>query len=143
MADATANRVYAIQGSDVVSAFLEFVAAKPSNPTTPTNKPPAGDGSRCSATLRSGNNPWWAGFDVASSGSVLTLDFSSTGLDLNTVSIDAGGADVSVSGQKLTMTVPQWVSLVSPVYLGLGGSNNAALASLSAPSCTTTLPTAQ
>jgi len=140
LADATANRVYARQGSDVVSAFLYYEvddSPDPTTPTAPTDAPSAPNGGRCIATLRSGNNPWWAGLDLASNGTGITLDFSSTGLDLTTVRIDSGGANVAVSGHTLTMNVPQWVDLDTPMYLGLGGNNIAALATLTAPSCTT------
>jgi len=140
--DATSNRVYAIQGSDVVSAFLQHVADDSSVPLAPTptpatDTPAAPNDGRCIATLRSGNNPWWAGFDVASNGAEITLDFSGTGLDISTIRIDSGGSNVAVSGQTVTMKVPQWVSLNAPMYLGLGGNNNAALATLTAPRCTT------
>jgi len=137
VADATSNRVYARQGSDVVSAFLQYIPDDSSDPTTPTNPPPIPNGGRCIATLRSGNNPWWAGFDVASNRTGVTLDFSGTGLDVTTVRIDAGGANIDISGQTLTMAAPEWIGLDTPVYLGLGGNNNAALATLIAPSCTT------
>jgi len=143
VADATSNRVYAIQGSDVVSAFLQYDANDSSSPTPPIDTPPAPSDGRCIASLRSGNNPWWAGIDVASNGTVFSLDFSNTGLDLTTVRIDSGGADVVVSGQKLTMSAPQWISLNAPVYFGLGGDNNAALATLTAPSCLTSGTTAE
>ncbi len=126
IADPTANRFYAMQGSGIVSAFLIF------EPVVVT-PPPAGD---CTASICAGNNPWWAGLDIAVDAAQFSLDFSASGLDLNTVTVDASNFQVVSSvGQILTLTKPAWVSSSSLGYLGLNGSNNPALASFSAPAC--------
>ena len=124
VADATANRVYTVKDSGVVSAFLQVEQVTP---------PPAGD---CKVSIRGGNNPWWAGLDVGADTAEIELDFTGSGLNLGSnVTIDAGVFQSSVSGQVITLVKPNWVSADNPGYLGLNGSNNAGLANLTKPIC--------
>jgi hypothetical protein len=126
IANANANRIYALIGSGVVSAFLQV---------DQTSNPPA-DGD-CIVTVRDGANPWWVGLDIGFDSNMATLDFSGTGLDLsNNVTLDAGVFTTSLSGQVITLTKPAWVSQNNPGYMGFNGNNNPALANLTAPICT-------
>ncbi len=126
IANANANRIYALIGSGIVSAFLQVDVS--------TNPPPNGN---CIVTVRDGINPWWAGLDVGFDSSMATLDFTGTGLDLShNVTLDSGVFTTSVSGQVITLTKPAWVSSSHPGYMGFNGNNNPALGNLTAPSCT-------
>lgn len=127
VADATANRVYAVNGSGLVSAFAIIERASDPGP---------GPGGDCSFTVRGGANPWWAGADVATDAETIVLDFTGTGLDLaSNVKIDSGVFTTSVSGQLVTLTKPAWVNIDNPGYIGFNASNNPALTSFTAPGC--------
>ena len=124
--DATANRVYAVNGAGIVSAFLQVDQVAPP-------PPPPGD---CTVTIRDGRNGWWAGLDVGADASSIVLDFTGTGLDLSTVTID-GVFGTTLNGQLLTLSNPGWVTDTNPGYLGFNGSNNNGLASFTVPGCST------
>ncbi len=117
-ADATANRIYALAGSEVVSAFLEVISDK------------------CNVIVRGGANPWWVGLDVGTDLNTITLDFTGTGLDLSdNLRLDQGVFQAQITGQQLTLSVPGWVSLGTPGYIGFNANNNPALTTFSPPRC--------
>lgn len=109
------------------------VAPPTAAPVAPTTAPISTVS--CSVSIRGGRNPWYAGLDVGFDASSIVLDYTGTGLDLSTVNVDSGVFTTSVSGQKLTLTKPNWVSASTPGYTGFHGSNIGALATFSAPSC--------
>ena len=125
IADATANRIYAVAGSAVVSAFLDIESL-----------PDPGPSPDCIVSVRDGANPWWAGLDVGADSETFTLDFAGTGLVLgDNLTLDAGVFSASISGQLLTLTKPPWVNAGNPGYMGFNASNNPALATFSPPRC--------
>ncbi len=128
VASATANRIYASSGANVTGAFIEVTTATPPPPPPPS-------GGACSVKLRSGNSPYWVGFDIGASQPEFVLDFTATGINLAQVRIDAGVFTVTQEGQLLRVRKPGWVSATNPGYLGLAGNNNPALANLTLPVC--------
>jgi chitin-binding protein len=122
-ANATSNRVYALPASNVTGAFVEV-----------TSSPVVASGN-CTARLRTGSGPYWAGLDIASNDAVFTLDFTATGLDLSRVRVDGGNFTATVTGQKVTLRKPAWVTLTNPGYFGLSADNYAPLANFQVPVC--------
>ncbi len=121
------NRIYRQANADVVSAFLQIDHAEDPDPETEID---------CIVKIRDGANPWWAGMDVATNDETVMLDFSDTGLDLtNNLTIDPGNFAVSISGQTMILTKPNWVTIDLPGYLGFNANNNAALTSFTMPDC--------
>ncbi len=120
---ATDNRIYAKENSNVQSAYLQVKTIDPQ------------PSSKCRVTLQAGNSPYWAGLDIATDSSQVRLDFSGTGLDLTKVKLDPGVFQAVIEGQSIIITQkPAWVNATQPGYLGLNG-NDPALANFVLPTC--------
>jgi len=100
-------------------------------PEPPTNN-------TCLVTTRSGANPWYVGFDLATDADSVTVDFTGTGIELgNNASLQSGVFNVAISGQILTFTKPAWVSSRNGGYFAVSGNNNPAFLTFSMPTCET------
>ncbi len=127
VANATANRVYALADKRYASAFIEIVPAN-----VPPPPPPSND--NCVVKIKAGGNPYWAGLDVGFAQNQVTLDFAGTGIDLSRVRVD-GVFTIAISGNTLRLTKPAWVTPTNLGHLGISGNNYSALASFTAPTC--------
>ena len=111
----------------------------PDVPTTPAPSPapvtPSPVLANCNVNIRPGQNGWYAGFDIGFDVASVVLDFTNTGLDLATITLDSGNFQAAVDGPFITLVAPDWVSSTSTGYMGMNGNNNAGLASFTAPLC--------
>lgn len=91
----------------------------------------------CTVEIK-GRNAYWAGINVGFDSSSATLDFSRTGLDLSTVTVQKGVFESAVVvGQTITLTKPGWVSKRTLGYFDFNANGNDALKSMSPPKCMT------
>lgn len=118
-----------------VTTTAEATTQAPPVTTTEEDTSQVSD-AECAITIQPGASAWWAGLEVGFESNAITLDFSSTGLDLDQVTLDQGVFSAQRSGQfLLTLVKPDWVSLSAKGYMGFNGQNVPALANLVAPSC--------
>jgi len=92
--------------------------------------------SNCNVDLQAGRGAYWAGLQVGFDSASAVLNFSGSGLDLSSVSVNGGVfSNVVVDGQTITLEKPEWVSGNSPGYIGLSGQNVPELGTFMIPFC--------